>query len=103
MVLVMSILTLTDRSLHMRVLSDGLLSDLIQLLETTLLQLKKVMEPCPQSEQVQSEWTCLLKSCVRCLWVLSTYGPGVQMSLSEDFHSLKVIFQGKYIMPLQCI
>lgn len=83
-----------DRSLHIRSLSDGLLSDLTQLLQNIVINSERSQH---DDGSVQLDWLCLIKSCLKCLWVLSTFGPGVRLTLGEDFNNLSIIFQGEYM------
>jgi len=91
---VFSLQYILDRCLHIKALSDGLLSDLVGLIETTLAHMKEVNQSGHPDQGVQKDGVGLVKSALKCIWVLSAYSSGVRFSLSEDFHNIAIIFQG---------
>ena len=90
-----------DRCLHIKALSDGLLSDLVQLLERTLTHLKEVRQS-GHPDNAHRDYVGLLTSALKCVWVLSAYSSGVRSSLSEDYHNIALFFQGT-LMRSECL
>lgn len=92
-----------DHCLHDRALSEGLLSDLLELLHSIPLCHKWEwlhIGPHPQGGRVQQEWMCLLKPCLDCLNILATCSSEVRQALSKDYSTLATIFQGELYIHL---